>query len=304
LAVSRTPGARGAAGAARLRELARGVALIIFSYGFVEPGGDELLRYAVDDRGEVIVMPTPDGRGVPAIRFGGPGPMVRRGGTATGFLVDSAGRVLTNRHVAEPWAYDDELEMMRAHGVVATGRLLQLDAYFPPGDRSYPLVVDALSSVADVALLHIRGVVSGAPIVPLAPRTTLVGPGDRLRLIGYPTGVYNLLFRVDDATRAEILNSVGEDSDRLVQELARRRLIQPLITDGSVSDTTGLEVIHTAATTVGGSGGPLLDDAARVVAIQHASVLSPQRGDPFRTQRAVPVRFAWEILPRSTAVGR
>lgn len=304
LAAGGASGVRDVAGAARLRELARGVALIVFAYGFVKPGGDELLRYVVDDRGDVIVMPTPDGRGAPTIRFGGSGPVVRRAGTATGFLVDSAGRVLTNRHVAEPWAYDDELEIMRAHGVIAAGRLLQMEAYFPPGNRSFPLVVDALSSDADVAVLHVRGRLSGIPIVPLAPGTALVGPGDRLRLIGYPTGVYNLLFRVDATTRAAILDSVGDDADRLVRELARRRLIQPLITDGSVSDNTGLEVIHTAATTVGGSGGPLLDDRARVVAIQHASVLSPQRGDPFRTQRAVPVRFAWAILPRKTAVKR
>lgn len=305
LATASEPGGgpRGVAGAVRLRELARGVVLIVFSYGFVEPGGNELLRYVVDEMGQVILRPTPDGRGAPGIRFGGSGPVVQRGGTATGFLVDSAGRILTNRHVAEPWAYDDELNMMRAHGVIASGRLLQMEAYFPPGDRSFPLVVDVLSSEADVALMRLSGV-SGAPIVPLAPGTALVGPGDRLRLIGYPTGAYNLLFRVDEATRAEILSIVGEDTDRLIKELARRRLIQPLITDGSVSDTTGFEVIHTAATTVGGSGGPLLDESARVVAIQHASVLSPQRGDPFRTQRAVPVRFAWTILPKAAAVRR
>jgi S1-C subfamily serine protease len=294
---------RGVGGAARLRELARGVVLIVFTYGFVEPSGNELLRYVVDERGQVIVIPTPEGRGVPAIRFGGSGPVVQRGGTATGFLVD-AGRILTNRHVAEPWAYDDELNMMRAHGISAVGRMLQMEAYFPPGDRSFPLVVDALSGEADVALMRLPGVLTGIPVVPLAPRTALVGPGDRLRLIGYPTGAYNLLFRVDDTTRAAILSAVGEDTDQLIKELARRRLIQPLITDGSVSDTTGLEVIHTAATTVGGSGGPLLDESAHVVAIQHASVLSPQRGDPFRTQRAVPVRFAWAILPKVAAVRR
>jgi S1-C subfamily serine protease len=193
---------------------------------------------------------------------------------------------------------------MRAHGVIAVGRLLQMEAYFPPGGRSFPLVVDALSGEADVALMRLSGLSAGTPIVPLAPGTALVGPGDRLRLIGYPTGVYNLLFRVSDSTRAEILSNVGEDTDRLVKELARRQLIQPLITDGSVSDTTGLEVIHTAATTVGGSGGPLLDEGARVVAIQHASLLSPQRGDPFRTQRAVLVRFAWAMLPKTAAVRR
>src|SRR5256712_3694218 len=153
-----------------------------------------------------------------------------------------------------------------------------------------------MSPRADLALMRITGGTVRASVVPLAPASTSVRPGDRLRLIGYPTGVYNLLFRVDDTARHEILNRIGDDSRKLVDELARRHLIQPLVTDGSVSDTTGLEVIHTAATTVGGSGGPLLDERQLVVAVQHASVLSPSRGDPFRTQRAVPIRFGWEIL--------
>ena len=286
------------------RDYSSGVALIVFRYGFAERGGTELLRYVADAQGQPVGMPGPDGRFIPAIRFGGEGPPVTHDGTATGFLVDSAGLLLTNRHVAEPWAYENELETIRAHGVDADGRLLELTAYFPPGDQSFRLVVEAMSPRADLALMRIAGGTVRASVVPLAPASTSVRPGDRLRLIGYPTGVYNLLFRVDDTARHEILNRIGDDSRKLVDELARRHLIQPLVTDGSVSDTTGLEVIHTAATTVGGSGGPLLDERQLVVAVQHASVLSPSRGDPFRTQRAVPIRFGWEILPRKTAVSR
>jgi hypothetical protein len=118
-------------------------------------------------------------------------------------------------------------------------------------------------------------------------------------LIGYPTGVHNLLFRVSREDRADILSTAGDDARRLAEELANRRLIQPLITNGSISDTTGTEVIHTAATTVGGSGGPLIDGQQRVVAIHYASVRSPAPGDPFQTQRGVPIRFAWSILPPS-----
>ncbi len=115
--------------------------------------------------------------------------------------------------------------------------------------------------------------------------------------IGYPTGVHNLLFRVADDERAEILRKTGEDSRGLAVELASRGLIQPLILNGSVSDATGTEVIHTAATTVGGSGGPLINLRQLVVAVHYASVNSPSPGDPFRTQRGVPIRYGWSILP-------
>ena len=282
-------------------DYSRGVALIVFTFGYTQVGGTELLRYVVDGRGQPVGAPGPDGAFVPAIRFGGDGPPLVHEGTASGFLVDSAGLILTNRHVAEPWAYEHELATMRAHGISAAGQLLSLKAYFPPGEQSFQLVVDAVSDHADVAVMRVLGGPVHAPVIPLAPANSPVRPGDRLSLVGYPTGVYNLLFRVDDAERHDIVNRVGDDSRKLVDELASRKLIQPLVTEGSVSDTTGLEVIHTAATTVGGSGGPLLDERHLVVAIQHASVVSPTAGDPFRTQRGVPIRFAWEILPKRTA---
>ena len=279
-----------------------GVALIVFSYGFADPQGNELLRYVVDGRGQPLMVPGPGREMVPAIRFGGDGPPVVHDGTATGFLVDSAGLLLTNRHVVEPWAYDNELETMRGNGIQAVGRLLSVKAYFPPGDQSFKLEVVVRSDRADVALMRIVDGRVHAPVMLLASPRQAVRPGDQLRLIGYPTGVYNLLFRVGDSARHEIIDRVGQDSYKLLDELADRKLIQPLVTTGTVSDTTGIEVIHTAATTVGGSGGPLFDENQLVVAIQHASVGPPTRGDPFRTQRAVPIRFAWEILPRKTAV--
>src|SRR5207244_2779748 len=109
----------------------------------------------------------------------------------TGFLVDAAGLLLTNRHVAEPWGYDNELETMRARGIDAVGRVFSLKAYFPPGDQSFKLAVEALSDHADVAVMRILGGPVHAPVLPLAPAGGAVRPGDQLKLIGYPTGVYN-----------------------------------------------------------------------------------------------------------------
>ncbi len=281
-----------------IREFAKGVALISFAYGYGEVGGDRLLRFAVDSAGEPLFSTAPDGRRYPSIRLGGAGSPLRRWGTATGFLVDSAGLLLTNRHVAEPWRDDQELARLRGRGLDVTGTFLDLRAHFPPGDQAALLVVDTVSEEADVALVRVLGAPPRAPVLPLASREQRSRPGDPLYFIGYPTGVHNLLFRVNAERRAQILQRAGDDVGRLVEELASRRLIQPLITNGSVSDTTANEVIHTAVTTVGGSGGPLIGSNQLVVALHYAVVASPNPADPFRTQRAVPIRYAWELLRR------
>jgi len=284
-------------GPSAIRDFSRGVALIVFTYGFAEEGGTRFLRYDVDDAGDVVMTIRPDGGLTPSITFGGSGPPLRRQGTATGFLVDTAGFLISNRHVAVPWEEDEQLGLIRSRGLDVAGRFIDLRAYFPPGDESRPLVVSQISNEADVALLRVLGDAPNRPALPLAPANSEPVPGDELLLIGYPTGVHNLLFRVSREDRADILSTAGDDARQLAEELANRRLIQPLITSGSISDTTGTEVIHTAATTVGGSGGPLIDARQQVVAIHYASVRSPSPGDPFQTQRGVPIRFAWSILP-------
>ncbi len=282
--------------AAQLRELSRGVALLVYSYGFARSGTTELLRYVTDANGDVVFSENA-GQRVPSITFGGSGPAVRAEGTATGFLIDSTGYIVTNRHVAEPWARDEGMKVMQERGLNVSGRFIDLRAFFPPGDQAYPLVVESMSDDADVALLRVMGSSVPLPVLTLAPADNPIRPGDQFVLIGYPTGIHNLLFRAERGERGTIYQAAGDDSRRLAEELGRRKLIQPLITNGQISDATRAEVIHNASTTVGGSGGPLINLRQQVIAVHYASVLSPAAGDPFQTQRGVPVRFAWDLLP-------
>ncbi len=280
-----------------IRRLTQSVALIVFTYGYREQDGNRLVRFVVDDDGNTISTTATDGTLMPGITLGGPGPPIQRQGTATGFLIDTTGVLVTNRHVARPWEEDQQLQQLVERGVRLTGEFLEVRAYFPPGDVSRPVVVDRVSDSADIALLRIPTGGLGLPAIPLAPESSAAQPGDEFVLIGYPTGIHNLLFRVDRDQRDEIWQIVsGEDAQEVAAELARRRLIQPLLTTGSISDATKTEVIHTAATTVGGSGGPLVDALQRVIAVHYASLRSPTPGDPFQTQRGVPVRFIWSML--------
>lgn len=279
------------------REFRSGVALLVFSYGFVQRGSDDLLRFQVDATGQPLMQRAPNGRVVPQIGFAGAGQPLARQGSATGFLIDSAGWIITNRHIAEPWNNEDDLATIRANGLDVEPRFITLEAFFPPGDQSYQLDVHAASRSADVAIMRTRNQAVNAPVLLLGAPDRRVAPGESLVFIGYPTGVHNLMFRLPRDQRAEILNQTGDEPVALARELATRRLITPLVISGAVSDTTSVEIIHTAGTTGGGSGGPLVGASQRVVGIHYAAVRSPIQGDPFQTQRAVQVKFAWELLP-------
>ncbi len=274
-----------------------GVGLIVYAYGFVRRGTGELLRMQVDDQNQVITRMNRVGRVVPVFDFGGAGEAVQRQGSATGFLVDSAGWVLTNRHVAEPWSTDDGLAVLRQDGWDVEPLFTTLQIYFPPGDHSHPMRVHGISKRADVAILRTEQVPTGVPVLQLASERYLIPPGAEIVFIGYPTGVHNLMFRVAQSERSEILQQVGEAPVNLARELARRKQIQPLVTSGSISDTTNTELIHTAEATGGGSGGPLITTGGSVVGIHYAAVRSPIQGDPFQTQRGVRITFGWELLP-------
>ncbi len=278
--------------------LSGGVGLIVYSYGFTRSGTKELLRYRTDAQNMPLTRFNSQGQIVPEVDFGGDGPPVQRQGSATGFLVDSAGWVITNRHVAQPWSQDSTaLLSLRMQGWDVEPQFITIQIYFPPGDQSYPLRVEAVSDQVDLAVMRTSSRQIEAPILPLSSEDRLIPPGEHIAFIGYPTGVHNLLFRVADDRRNEILSRVSEEPVDLAQELARLGQIQPLVTSGDISDTTDTEIIHTAAATGGGSGGPLIATSGRVVAIHYAAVRSPIRGDPFQTQRGVRAGFAWKLLP-------
>ena len=274
-----------------------GVGLIVYSYGFARPGTTELLRYQVDPQDRPRTRVNRIGQIVPVFGFGGSGPAVQRQGSATGFLVDSAGWVLTNRHVAEPWREDVAFDALREDGVEAEPRFIVLQIYFPPGGQPHHLRVHATSTEADVAVMTTVGSGVHGPVLPMGLDDLAIPPGEPISFIGYPTGVHNLLFRVERDERSEILERVGEEPVALARELARQNRIQPLVTSGSISDTTRTELIHTAEATGGGSGGPLIGSGGFVVGIHYAAVRSPIRGDPFQTQRGVRIGFAWDVLP-------
>jgi S1-C subfamily serine protease len=268
-------------------EFTRGVGMITVTYGFSRAGKQDLLRYELDSQGQVATTTSRSGESVPKVSFTGSGAPVQRTATATGFLVDSTGYLLTSRYITEPWVSDSELQRLRSGGVDLDGRIIEAHVYFPPGDRSLPIVVQRRSDSADVAVVRAVGK-PGVPFLALAADTSLMRPGDGLILIGYPADARGLLFRVDSTERNDILRRAGSGGG-LTAELARRGLIQPLVSDGAITTTTSEGITHTAGAAFGGGGAPLING--------HRHVVGVQRTGTSGAQQAARIRYAWEVLP-------
>jgi len=287
------------------QEYSRSVALVVFSIRFLDPSSGQAVRQRLDDHGRPAwILIGQDS--APAIELGGSGPFIEVFGSGTGFLVEPRGSLLTNRHVASPTTGDARLEriafgLSRQVGVPVVARRGRMLAYFPPGDLSCPLTLGRLSDQADVALLLCHDSALPPPL-PLGSPSGMLRPGAEVALLGYPEAPLLLLARASETERTEVMHALsGHENDLLAlfDELARRRLIQPFLTLGIVSDTTAREVAYTGGTTHGSSGGPVLDASRRVVAINYAALV-PDPRDPFRSFRGVPVRFAWALLPVPT----
>ena len=75
---------------------------------------------------------------------------------------------------------------------------------------------------------------------------------------------------------------------------ATRKLIRPSTTQGHIGDATATDIVFDAATTQGGSGGPVFNKDGRVIAVEYA-VLPQFAGNSY----GVPMRYALDLLKGS-----
>ncbi len=109
--------------------------------------------------------------------------------------------------------------------------------------------------------------------------------------MGYATGLAALLARTDEDTSQKIISSSGADISQVLDELARRNLIRPLITQGHIGDVLPDKIVFDAQTTSGGSGGPLINPDGKVIGVTFA-VLKGFGGSNF----GIPIRFSQPLL--------
>jgi CheY-like chemotaxis protein len=112
------------------------------------------------------------------------------------------------------------------------------------------------------------------------------------------TGVDGILASIDEPTLKRIAQVAGNNTEDLVQELARRKLIRPLVTQGHLGVVGPDRLAYDAQTTSGGSGGPLFNASGKVIGVNFAT-LSGFAGSNF----AVPISHAAEMLEGTKPAG-
>ncbi len=262
-----------------IKRYAGGVAFIQGSFTLEDPSGQPLRWAGRDEEGKPLFFPGGEGE-VFAITFSG-----------TGFLVGADGRLLTNRHIAEPWWNEEALRPLLARGM--RPRLLDLRAFFPGRPEAFPLEVMAVSEDADVAVIRLTKSADGLhlPVLPVDHSGNGAKPGSPVLLLGYPAGLAAILAKLDPGTLRAVFETAGDDVQSVTAEVGRRGLIRPLATQGIIGDVTSTDLVYDAQTTVGGSGGPLFNMEGRVIGINRA-ILRRFGGSNFAT----PIRFGVPLL--------
>ncbi len=251
-----------AVAAARVTSEASGAIVFLQgAYGFSHPESGAPLRFAIGSTGN----PLSDPRGGPAVTFEGEGPIVERLYTGTGFVVEETGLVLTNRHVAVPWDFDETSQTIVRQGLSPV--MHRLFGYLPGLPEPFDVELVQASETADLAILRCSGVtgLEGLELSTTPPRV-----GDPVIVMGYPTGMRAMLARTDRELLEELTQEKGLDFWSAAELLAELGQIEPLATQGIIGQVSSTTVVYDAETAGGGSGGPVLTLDGKVVAINTA----------------------------------
>ncbi len=262
------------------------VCLLHVSVAFRDKNNGQRLRYAgLNQQGE----PLQDSDNNPILTLEGHGPEVKLDVFGTGFVAGPHGRLVTNRHVAEPWWKDDELKALTDQGFQP--EISAIRVYFPGDPRAFHAEIQQISQETDLATIRVDMQDLKRSILVVDWGQGAAVTGQPVILMGYATGLAAILARTDEDTAQQILAHSGTDVSQVLQELARRNLIRPLITQGHIGDILPDKIVFDAQTTSGGSGGPLFNRQGKVIGVTYA-VLKGFGGSNF----GIPIKFSKPLL--------
>lgn len=269
-----------------IRSYAPSICLLHIVVVFQQVETGRRLRYGgINPQGE----PLQDSEGNPIFELEGRGPEVRADFFGTGFLVAAGGRVLTNRHVVEPWWKNNELRAIAQQGLQPV--VAEMNAYFPDVPRAVRMELRKISPEVDLAV--IQGNLEGLrrAVLSLDSRREAAISGQPVVLMGYATGLDAILARAGEETVRAIVAGAHGNPREIMAELARRNLIRPVTTQGHLGDVFSDKIIYDAQTTSGGSGGPLFNQQGKVIGVNFA-VVKGFGGSNF----GIPIRYADSLL--------
>jgi len=268
-----------------IRSFAPSVCLLHVSVAFNDKDSGKRLRYGgINSDGS----PLKDSDGNTVYTTEGRAPEVRADFFGSGFIAGE-GKILTNHHVVQPWWANDDLKDALNQGLEPV--IADMTAYFPGEPNGVPVGISQISPDADLAVVHGDLSELKRAVLKLDSRKEAAISGEALISFGYATGIDAILARAGDETVRDIVKVSGGDPKLILEELAKRKLIRPLVTQGHVGDVLTDKIVYDAQTTSGGSGGPLLNSNGGVIGVTFA-VVKGFGGSNF----GVPIRFAAPLL--------
>lgn len=293
-------------------EYGNGVCLLVGTYDLVDKTTGKQLRYPdptvvatpdpfepqpptqpqISESGE-IAAPAAAQQQSPLTTEGG-GTPVEYDFVGTGFHV-GGGYLLTNRHVVQPWANDERVKVL-AQLSNGRARLRRLVVYFPGFPNSFSVRVREVAAKEDLAIaaLDPNSVFPDIPVLPLDANSDSASIGKTVVTMGYPNGPDRILAMVDESEARSIQARYGSNLQTLVNFLAQTKRIQPLTTQGTITDLYARRVVHDAKTAVGGSGAPLFGQSGRVIGVNFGVFTENSAGN-----MAIPIKFAIPMLERA-----
>lgn len=279
-----------------------GVCLIFGTYDLADRKTGKTLRYpdpnAIQNDPYEPPMeegfPPPEAQETANLTTVGNGTPVEYDFVGTGFHVGN-GYIMTNRHVVQPWEEDAYVKQMIKQSA-GRARIKRLSVYFPNFPQPFPLKVQQISNKEDVAVATIdpNTVSPDIPVLPLDSNDETVAVGKTVVSMGYPNGPDRLLAMVDDSEAKSINARFGNSRLNLINFLAQSRKIQPLTTQGAITDLDSRRIVHDAKTAEGGSGAPLFGQSGKVIGVNFGVF-----ADSNAANMAVPIRYAIEVLRRA-----
>lgn len=273
----------------------RGVCLVSGTYYFVEKGTGRPLRYPEQQSEDATgtqssndpTQLTPEGKGA----------IYEREFVGTGFYVGDV-YILTNRHVVQPWLADEGILTLNTT-VQAQPRLKKIMAFFPDAAQPVTLKYKMSSQQEDLAVctLDLKDLPAGIPLLPLDKGSDdAVGVGKAVVLMGYPNGPDRILALLNDTERMSVTARYGSSVESLLNYLSQAKRIQPLTTQGHITDldSNSRLIVYDATTATGGSGSPLFGQSGRVIGVNFEVFTENSASN-----HAVPIRYAVTLLQRA-----
>lgn len=255
-----------------IREASPSVVFLQGAYGLRDSGTGLGLRHIVDAEGNRRLGPG----GRPLLSFDGKGPLMERQFTGTGFAVADGTVLATNRHVAVPWSANGQVLEFGDRRMQPF--MIRFVAYVP-GDAN-PAAVELIRASDDSDLALVKIIDPSRSLPPLAVATKEPAQGASVTVLGYPTGLHSMVAGAGKAFVEELRRTGKSSFWEVSARLASENRIKPLSSFGIVAQRTDSFLVYDAATTRGGSGGPVINDSGEVVAV-NAAFLQQYDGSNF-----------------------